>query len=74
MVCFITRTIFVYKKPVSRKLLVILPSFYHRSTMPIAEYVTLNTGALMPVLGLGTWKSEPGEVEKAVEIAIKVRF
>ncbi|EJU06121.1 Aldo/keto reductase [Dacryopinax primogenitus] len=33
--------------------------------------VTLNTGAIMPTVGLGTWKSAPGQVEHAVEYALK---
>jgi len=37
----------------------------------ITSTVKLNTGAEMPVVGLGTWKSAPGEVEKAVEYALK---
>ena len=32
------------------------------------------SGDQMPALGLGTWKSEPGEVEKAVYEAIKIGF
>lgn len=32
--------------------------------------LTLNTGAQMPVLGLGTWKAKPGDVGKAVAHAL----
>ncbi|KAH6663318.1 protein GCY [Plectosphaerella plurivora] len=30
----------------------------------------INTGAAIPAVGLGTWKSEPGEVRKAVAFAL----
>ena len=36
--------------------------------------VTLNNGLTSPVLGLGTWKSKPGEVRAAVEAAINAGY
>lgn len=33
--------------------------------------VKLNTGYQMPIVGLGTWQSKPGEVATAVEAALK---
>eukprot|EP00731_Ephydatia_muelleri_P031599 Em0023g106a len=35
------------------------------------EYYTLNSGHNVPSFGLGTWLSKPGEVERAVEQALK---
>ena len=34
------------------------------------KYLTLNTGAKMPLMGLGTWKSGPNEAGDAVEYAL----
>lgn len=36
--------------------------------------VTLNTGASIPVVGLGTWKSKPGEVQGAVKAALECGY
>lgn len=37
-------------------------------------YATLNTGQKMPCVGLGTWKSKPGEVRDATLAALKAGY
>ncbi|VDL64537.1 unnamed protein product [Nippostrongylus brasiliensis] len=41
--------------------------------MPLPT-VKLSSGFEMPVLGLGTWQSKPGEVGKAIEIALNAGY
>ncbi|KAM8930938.1 aldo-keto reductase family 1 member A1 [Pelodytes ibericus] len=38
------------------------------------QSVTLNTGQKMPFIGLGTWKSAPGQVRDAVKYALGVGY
>lgn len=39
-----------------------------------AKTYKLNTGDAIPAIGLGTWQSKPGEVEKAVEAALRAGY
>ncbi|MBI5135053.1 aldo/keto reductase [Candidatus Uhrbacteria bacterium] len=36
--------------------------------------ITINTGQSIPLLGLGTWQSEPGKVGAAVEYALSIGY
>ena len=38
------------------------------------RYLTFQNGDKMPIIGLGTWKSAPGEVYKAIRTAIEVGY
>ncbi|KAF2862521.1 Aldo/keto reductase [Piedraia hortae CBS 480.64] len=40
----------------------------------VPHFFTLNTGATIPAVGLGTWQSGPGEVTAAVETALKCGY
>ncbi|KAJ1920227.1 hypothetical protein H4219_001460 [Mycoemilia scoparia] len=42
--------------------------------MSLQKVVTLNTGAKIPALGLGTWRSEPSQVAGAVKYALSAGY
>jgi len=46
----------------------------HNPPVSHQESVALNNGASMPLLGLGTWKSKPGEVRAAVTYALQLGY
>lgn len=39
-----------------------------------AESINLNDGTKIPIIGIGTWKSKPGEVEQAVKDAVMIGY
>ena len=38
----------------------------------VSKTTKLNSGQEMPIVGLGTWKSKPGEVVAAVKYALQI--
>ncbi|KAL7928109.1 NADP-dependent oxidoreductase domain-containing protein [Trichoderma chlorosporum] len=42
--------------------------------MPLETHFTLNTGSKIPAVGFGTWQARPGQVEHAVETALRVGY
>ena len=46
----------------------------HAASKMASKRVKLSSGHSMPVAGLGTWKSKPGEVAAAVKHAIKTGY
>ena len=42
--------------------------------LPNAPSALLNSGARIPLIGLGTWKAAKGEVEKAVGMALRAGY
>jgi len=45
-----------------------------QKTSVLNETITLNNGVIMPVLGIGTFLSKPGEVGEAVRHALKIGY
>ena len=55
----------------AQKIRAALPDVERIEEMP---HATLATGDVIPLVGLGTWKSEPGKVRDAVEAALRCGY
>jgi glycerol 2-dehydrogenase (NADP+) len=58
----------------AKKILHATPHKILHPTPTMDTHLPLNTGATIPALGLGTWQSRAGEVEKAVSYAIHAGY
>lgn len=70
IVCVVSLLLGLYMNSTLPRLNNLLRHFVSSSSGEMATF-TLNTGATIPKIGLGTWKSQKGEVKGAVLEALK---